>query len=113
MSEHAFDTLRFAERLEKTGMTREQASEVSKAFGDYIQEKLATKTDMMLLKEDLQQIKSELKSDISILKAELKSDMCILQERLTHKLTIRLGGMLVASITCLGFLMDWMLKGVH
>ena len=56
MGLHAFDTLRFAERLEKAGLTREQAAEFSKALGDFMQEKLVTKEDLQNLatKEDLQ-----------------------------------------------------------
>ena len=76
MSLHAFDTLRFAERLEKAGLTREQAAEFSKALGDFMQEKLVTKEDLRNLatKEDLHQLKSELKEDLHQLKSELKEN---------------------------------------
>ena len=67
MNQPAFDTLRFAERLEKVGVPREQASEFSKTLGDFMQERLATKEDLEKLvtkkelKEEMKEIRSEMK----------------------------------------------------
>ena len=76
MSLHAFDTLRFAERLEKAGLTREQAAEFSKALGDFMQAKLVTKEDLQNLatKEELTKLatKSELKEEIKDLRSEMR-----------------------------------------
>ena len=56
-----FDTLKFAERLEKAGLTREQASAIAEAQKEAISEALdttsATKTDVNELKLELTIIK--------------------------------------------------------
>lgn len=76
MTLHAFDTLRLAERLEKAGLSREQATEFSKALRDFMQEKLVTKEDLINLatKEDLTKLatKSELKEEIKELRSEMR-----------------------------------------
>jgi uncharacterized membrane protein YheB (UPF0754 family) len=70
MNQPAFDTLRFAERLEKVGVPREQASEFSKTLGDFMQERLATKEDLEKLVT-----KKELKEEMLVTKKELKEEM--------------------------------------
>ena len=111
MSLHSFDTLRFAERLEKAGLTRGQAAEFSKALGDFMQEKLVNKEDLqnLVTKDDFLNLKAELREDLQKLatKEELKENIKTLEEKLTYKLTIRLGSMLAASIAILGFLMKF------
>ena len=88
MTTTTFDTLAYAKKLKAVGVSSEQADVQAEALFELVDEKLSTKRD---LKE--------------------------LEERLTYKLTIRLGGMIVgsfmATVTTLGFFMDWMLKGVH
>ena len=53
MSAITFDTLKFAERLEKAGLTREQASAIAEAQKDALSEALdttlATKSDIAVL----------------------------------------------------------------
>ena len=81
MNQPAFDTLRFAERLEKVGVPREQASEFSKTLGDFMQERLATKEDLEKLvtkkelKEEMLVTKKELKEEMLVTKKELKEEM--------------------------------------
>lgn len=57
MSAITFDTLKFAERLEKAGLTREQASAIAEAQKDALSEALdttlATKTDIAEVKAEL------------------------------------------------------------
>lgn len=64
----AFDTLKYAERLEKAGFPRVQAVELaevqSETLADLMQEKLATK-------EDLTNLRLDLKAQIDALKLEL------------------------------------------
>ena len=64
-----FDTLAYAKKLKAAGFTEDQAEIQAQALAEIIEERLATKQD---LKE--------------------------LELRLKHDLTMRLGGMLVASI---------------
>lgn len=53
MSTIAFDTLKFAERLEKAGLTREQATAIAEAqkdvFAEALETALATKADIARL----------------------------------------------------------------
>lgn len=53
MSSITFDTLRFAERLEKAGLTREQATAIAEAqkdvFAEALDSQLATKGDIVRL----------------------------------------------------------------
>ena len=53
MSTITFDTLKFAERLEKAGMTREQAAAIAEAqkdaFAEALDSTLATKSDIGVL----------------------------------------------------------------
>ncbi|MDP2783295.1 MAG: hypothetical protein Q8O38_01685 [Sulfurimicrobium sp.] len=53
MTSIAFDTLKFAERLEKAGLTREQAAAIAEAqkdaFAEALDSMLATKSDIAVL----------------------------------------------------------------
>lgn len=69
MATIAFDTLAYAKKLKAAGVPENQAEIQAEAFAEIIEERLATKQD---LKE--------------------------LELRLKHDLTLRLGGMMAASI---------------
>ena len=83
MSRPAFDTLKYTQSLEESGVDRKQAEAFAKAqresLAELIEEKLATKEDLYLakaeLKEDLHLAKAELKEDLHLFKAELKEDL--------------------------------------
>lgn len=57
MSAITFDTLKFAERLEKAGLTREQASAIAEAqkdvFAEALDSQIATKSDIVRLDSNL------------------------------------------------------------
>ena len=72
----AFDTLAYAKKLKSVGFTEEQAEVQAEALVEIIEDRLATKEDILALKRDLKE----------------------LELRLKHDLTLRLGGMLVAGI---------------
>jgi hypothetical protein len=57
MATITFDTLKFAERLEKAGMTREQASAIAEAQKDALSEALDT---TLATKMDIADVKTEL-----------------------------------------------------
>lgn len=64
MSTITFDTLKFAERLEKAGVSREQASAMAEAFKDASGEaEIATRKDIALAV-------AEIKTDIAIVRGE-------------------------------------------
>jgi hypothetical protein len=83
MTTITFDTLAYSKKLKAVGVPPEQADVQAEALAEIIDEKLATKRD---LKE--------------------------LEARLTYKLTLRLGSMVVASsmatISILGFLIKFL-----
>lgn len=72
MSETTFDTLKYAKRLKEAGFTEQQAETQAEVFREVIDDKLATKQDLKNL-----------------------------EERLSYRLTIRFGGMLVAAVLVL------------
>jgi hypothetical protein len=74
MTSH-FDTLAFVKKLKSAGVPEEQAEIQAEAIAEIIDEKLATKRDLHEL-----------------------------EERLTYKLTIRFGSMLIAAVTVLAVL---------
>jgi|APSaa5957512622_1039677.scaffolds.fasta_scaffold179525_1 hypothetical protein len=76
MSTITFDTLKYAQRMRAVGFTDEQANEQANAIAEIIDEKLATKYDIELLRK-------ELKQDI---------------KELELSLIVRLGGMMCAAI---------------
>ena len=61
MSTITFDTLKFVERLEKAGVSREQASAFAdaqkEAFSEALDTTLATKTDIEIIRAELVLVK--------------------------------------------------------
>jgi len=76
----AFDTLAYAKKLKAVGFTEEQAEVQAETLASIIDERLATKQDILALKQ------------------EIKRDMMELELRLKHDLTLRLGAMMAAGI---------------
>ena len=72
----AFDTLAYAKKLKEAGFTEAQAEVQAEALANIIDQRLATKQDILALKRDLKEF----------------------QMRLKHDLTVRLGAMMATSI---------------
>lgn len=72
----AFDTLEYAKELEAAGFTTQQAEVQAKALSRIVDERLATKQDIAMLQRDIKE----------------------LEERLTYRLTLRMGTMLTAAV---------------
>ncbi len=77
----AFDTLDFAERAQKAGFTREQAEFQAREIAAGVENKLATKNDVL----------------------DLRKDLVIMQ----HQLIIKMGAMQVVSIGVLMTLLQF------
>jgi hypothetical protein len=77
MSLLSFNPLHYAERLEKTGVTREQAKVQADAITQILDEKVATKQDLEKLatKEDLLKISAASKEDLLKAIAVSKEDL--------------------------------------
>jgi len=76
MSSATFDTLSFARKLQELGFTKEQSEGFAQLQREIIDERLATKADLWTVKNELHHQMKELE----------------------YRLTIRLGGMMAASI---------------
>jgi hypothetical protein len=82
MASAIFDTHAFVKRLTAAGMPEQQAEILAEEQARLIDERLATKADLALL----------------------RADLGALEQRLKDQLTIRLGGMLAAGIVLVGAL---------
>jgi len=72
MATVTFDMLAYAKKLKAAGFTDQQAEVQAQAFAEIIEERLATKQDIELLRRDMKELEM--------------------------RLTLRLGGMMAASI---------------
>ena len=93
MSNLAFDTHKFVKDLTRNGMPDKQAEVLADHYASLLNDRLATKDDLVALRKelkgDINSLRSELKGDISGLRSELKGDisglrkdMISLEERL-------------------------------
>lgn len=75
MTTITFDTLRFAERLEKAGIPREQAAAIAEAQKEALSEALdtalATKNDIQDLRQDVAKMAGDLKGEMTALRGEM------------------------------------------
>ncbi len=89
-----FDTHAFVKRLIATGVPEAQAEVHAQAFGEFVFEHLATKQDLLVLKQELKQ---------EIL--ELRQEMDVKLSQMELRLTVRFGGMLVTAVAVLAAIM--------
>jgi len=107
----AFDTLAYAKKLKAVGFTEEQAEVQAEVLAEIVNEHLATKEDISLLRRDLKELEVTLKRDMKELEVTLKRDMKELEvtlkrdmKELEMRLTIRLGAMLTVAIAVIATL---------
>lgn len=79
----AFDTLAYAKKFIAAGFTQQQAEAQAEALAEIIDERLATKQDILMLKKDMKELETLLRHDM---------------KEMELRLTIRLGAMMAASI---------------
>ena len=72
----AFDTLAYAKKLRAAGVPETQAEVHAEAMAELVEERLATKLDIELLRRDMKEM----------------------EMRLKHDLTLRLGGMMAVAV---------------
>jgi hypothetical protein len=88
-----FNTLKYAKMLEEVGFSREQAETSTKMLLEVMDEKLATKQDLVDLRtvtkqdaidlrRDMADLRTEVKQDIAELRTELKQDIAELRTEL-------------------------------
>jgi hypothetical protein len=101
-----FDTLKFARKLEASGMAGPMAAGTAEALADAMGgAELATKADVGSVRTEMTAMRTELKTDIAGLRTELKADISSLRsefksdlEILRRDLVIKVGGMMVVSV---------------
>ena len=83
-SKYFFDTLQFAENLEKQGLTKEQAEAILQNVTFVIQDSVDTMKQSLMSKQEQERLLLNYKSDFSHLKAEInlleKNDFAILKQ---------------------------------
>ncbi|MDP2794727.1 MAG: hypothetical protein Q8O25_11740 [Sulfurisoma sp.] len=75
MSAITFDTLKFAERLEKAGLTREQAHAFAEAqkdvFAEALDSSVATKGDIAEVKTEIVALRGDIKAELAAVRGEM------------------------------------------
>ncbi|MBC8182798.1 DUF1640 domain-containing protein [candidate division KSB1 bacterium] len=79
----AFDSLAYVQKLKAAGVSEKQAVVHAEIFTKIIEDRLATKQDIYLLKRDIKELETSLKRDM---------------KELEMRLTIRLGAMMTGGI---------------
>ncbi len=98
-----FDTLAYANKLKAAGVDPKAAEVQAEANAEMVatllENTLVTKKDLaevrIALNQDIAEVRAELKQDIAEVRAELKQDIAQLETRLT----LRLGGIMVGTMT--------------
>lgn len=92
-----FNTLRYAKMLEEVGFSREQSETSIKILVEIMEDKLASKQDLLELETKLQHSIVQLESKVDYSLKEMNANLL----QVESKLTIRMGTMLAASIAIL------------
>jgi len=66
-----FDTLAYVKKLKAAGVPETQAEVQAETFAEIIEDRIATKHDILMLKQDLKELELTLKRDIANIKAEI------------------------------------------
>lgn len=94
MSAITFDTLKFVERLEKAGASRELASAMAQAqkesLAEVMDSNIATRGDIAQVRSDILKLEHHVDSLAAELRAEMRSNEL--------RLTVKLGAFMVASV---------------
>jgi hypothetical protein len=83
----AFDTLGYAKRLREAGVSTDQAEAHAEAAREFIMTELVTKSDLYAVKSEL---------DLRLLAT--RNDLQAAIDKMALQLTVRLGGIVVASV---------------
>ena len=117
----AFDTLAYANKLKQGGFSDHQAEVLAEvqadSIRDLIDEKLATKYDIALVKRDIKELEMNFKRDIKELESSTKKEIELVRkeielvrkeiELLKRDLTVRLGLMLIGTVALVTGLMEF------
>ncbi len=99
-----FNALKYVEELRNAGMPEKQAEAQIRVLNEVVDSELASKHDVETVREELKRDIKELELKIETVRGELKRDIKELELRLTHTLTVRLGGLMALGVILIGIL---------
>jgi hypothetical protein len=99
-----FDTLKLARALrDKAGFTQEHAEAAADALAEAVGEQVATKQDIHDVRTEIDTLRAEMRTEFAAVRAEMASEFAAVRTELSaglrdveQRMTIKLGGMLVA-----------------
>ena len=92
MAEPAFDTLSIANELEKDyGFEPRQAQGTATMMHRHLVGNVATKGDIVLVRKDVEALDKKIDASVKALDGKIGA----LEEKITMKMTIRLGGLII------------------
>ena len=92
-----FDTLTYSKKLKEAGFSERQAEAQAEALRAVVEENLATKRDIELVRGDVKEVESRLSHEIELVRRDMRE--------MENRITIRLGSLIVAAAVALGVLM--------
>ena len=99
-----FNALKYVEELRNAGMPEKQAKAQIRVLNEVVDSELASKHDVETVRKELKRDIKELELKIETVRKELKRDIKELELRLTHTLTVRLGGLMALGVILIGIL---------
>ena len=105
MSNLAFDTHKFVTDLSKAGMSTEQAEVLANHYASLLNDRIATKDDIRLLRNEIDSLRTELTGDIGSLRTEAKGEMAAMEERTKRRIVTGQLTTILAVCAILGTLM--------
>ena len=70
-----FDTLAYVKKLKAAGVPEKQAEVQAETFAEIIEDRIATKHDILLLKQDLKELELSLKQELKLGLADTKAEI--------------------------------------
>ena len=70
-----FDTLAYVKKLKAAGVPEKQAEVQAETFAEIIEDRIATKHDILLLKQDLKELELSMKQELKLGLADTKAEI--------------------------------------
>ena len=70
-----FDTLAYVKKLKAAGIPEKQAEVQAETFAEIIEERIATKQDILLLKQDIKELELSMKQELKLGLASTKAEI--------------------------------------
>ena len=107
----ALDTYKAVKKLKEVGFDESQAEMVIRMIGEAFDDSVATKADIVTVRADLSTQGAELCAEIQDVRAELRAEAKAIRAEirdLEHRMTIKLGGLLVVALGLLTAINKWL-----